>query len=249
MKKLDPNFYAVIIGTEILAGRREDRHFTFLRQELARKGYRLKGSFIIEDDPKLMERIYQMIAQDPRAVLFSFGGIGATPDDYTRAVAAKAFGDGKLYEHPEAKRLIEERFGQEAYPHRIQMAYLPKDAKLLHNPINNVPGFSLQDRFFFMPGFPQMAHPMVQEALKDFPSKKLHRQTICVKASENDLMDLMQTLPSTLEFSSLPGFSEDGYYDVLSIAGEDPKEIHKWMEFLKEEIAKRGFAYNEGEQC
>ena len=249
MKKLNPNFYAVIIGTEILAGRRQDRHFDFLRQELAKKGYRLKGSFIIEDDPILMERVYRMIAQDPNSVLFSFGGIGATPDDYTRAVAAKAFGDGKLYEHPEAKKLIQKRFGQEAYPHRIQMAHLPKGAKLLYNPVNQVPGFSLQDRFFFMPGFPQMAHPMVEEALKDFPSKKLHRQTICVKASENDLMDLMRALPDTVEFSSLPGFSEEGYYDVLSIAAEDPKEVEKWMAFLKEHIQKRGFEYKEGEAC
>ena len=249
MKKLDPNFYAVIIGTEILSGRREDRHFDFLRQALAKKGHRLKGSFVIEDDPELMERVYRMIAQDPQAVLFSFGGIGATPDDYTRAVAAKVFGDGRLYEHPQAKKLIEERFGQEAYPHRIQMAYLPKDAELLPNPVNKVPGFSLLGRFFFVPGFPQMAHPMIEKALEQFPDKALHRQTICVKASENDLMDLMQAIPSTVEFSSLPGFGKDGYYDVLSIAAQDPQEVEKWMEFLKKGIEERGFAYKEGETC
>ena len=248
---MKPNFYAVIIGTEILGGRREDRHFPFLRDELLRRGYRLKASYLVEDDPALLASIFTLVKNDPASVMFSYGGIGATPDDHTRKVAAQVFADGELVLHEEAKRRIEERFKEAAYPYRINMAKLPKGAKLLHNPINNVPGFFLDDRFFFVPGFPQMAHPMVREALDRFyphaPKESL-RKSICVEASENDLMDLMERIPPSLEFSSLPAFKDGKYYDVLSLAGE-PREVERWMAFLVEEIQKRGFDYSWGERC
>ena len=249
MKK--PNFYAVIIGTEILNGRREDKHFTFLRSELLKRGYELKASFLVEDDPDLMEKVYKLVKSDPKSVLFSFGGIGATPDDYTRAVAAKVFSDGKLYLHDKAKKLIECQFGENAYPHRINMAKLPKNAGLLPNPVNNVPGFFLEKRFFFVPGFPQMAHPMVRYALdRFFPSlNQKYRYTICVEASENDLMDIMKRIPKDVEFSSLPQMKDGKYLDVISIASCKDDEAKKWIEFFKSETAKKGFRFSEGEHC
>jgi molybdopterin-biosynthesis enzyme MoeA-like protein len=45
------------------------------------------------------------------------------------------------------------------------MAYLPINAKLLKNVVNDVAGFYLEDRFFFTPGFPSMSQSMVLEAL------------------------------------------------------------------------------------
>ncbi|MRI59168.1 MAG: molybdopterin-binding protein [Epsilonproteobacteria bacterium] len=251
MKKPEPNFYQVIVGTEILNARRDDRHFPFLRDELLKRGYWLKGSFIVEDDPDLMKKTFELVRSDPDAVLFSFGGIGATPDDHTRQIAAEVFGDGQLHLHGEAKRLILERFGDEAYPHRINMAMLPKGARLLHNPINKVPGFYLDNRYFFVPGFPQMAHPMIKEALDRFWPKavKEYRYTICVEASENDLMDIMQALPKDLDFSSLPAIKEGRYYDVISIASKDPQKAKYWIDFFIHEIEKRGFRYHEGERC
>ncbi|SMC09544.1 competence/damage-inducible protein A [Nitratiruptor tergarcus] len=251
MKKQTPNFYAVIIGTEILNGRREDRHFAFLRNSLLQRGWKLKASFVIEDDPLLIEKIFTLIKDDPKSVMFSFGGIGATPDDYTRAIAAKVFGDGKLYMHEEAKRRIIDRFGKDTYPHRINMAMLPKDAKLLDNPINNVPGFYLHKRFFFVPGFPQMAHPMVEQVLDLFYPKapKLYRLTICVEASENDLLDIMKKIPEDIEFSSLPAIEDNRYFDVISIASTDKKEAKHWMQFFINEVEKRGFRYKKAERC
>ena len=250
-KPVSPNFYALIIGTEILNGRREDKHFTFLRDELLQRGFKLKASFVVEDDPKLLEDLLRLIKSDKKSVLFSFGGIGATPDDYTRIVAAKVFSDGELVLHPEAKKRIEKQFGAAAYPHRINMAKLPKGADLLDNPINNVPGFYLEKRFFFTPGFPQMAHPMVKEALERFYPKapKKHRYTLCIQASENDLMDLMQQIPKNVEFSSLAACKDGKYQDVISIASYNEEEAKKWIDFFKKESAKRGFAFQEGEEC
>ena len=131
-----PNSFTLIIGTEILNRRRTDAHFNFVTKALIAKGYKLSGSFIIEDDPALIVQTLKFIASQPNPILFSFGGIGSTPDDYTRKCAAIALKDGQLPVHQEAKKIIEEKLGTDAYPHPIRMAELPKGSKLLDNPVN-----------------------------------------------------------------------------------------------------------------
>ncbi len=226
------NFYSVIIGSELLNGRREDAHFKFLNQELLKRGWEHKANFVIRDDPILMQNVYELIKKDEKSVMFSFGGIGATPDDLTREVASKAFGDGKLYTHKKAEELIINQFKEKAYPHRINMAKLPKGAKLLKNVVNNVPGFQLEDRFFFTPGFPEMARSMVIEALDNFypKNRKKFRKTFIAKRGENDFISLMQQVPKTIEFSSLPKFIGDKRETEISFAGEDREEILKEFE-------------------
>ncbi|WP_294870501.1 molybdopterin-binding protein, partial [Sulfuricurvum sp. RIFCSPLOWO2_12_FULL_43_24] len=90
-----PHFYAVIIGSEILNGRREDKHFLYLRDALLRRGFTLFSSCIIKDDPTLIYNTFSVIKNDPDAVMFSFGGIGSTPDDLTRQIASNVFSDGE----------------------------------------------------------------------------------------------------------------------------------------------------------
>ena len=247
----NPNFYLVIIGTEILNGRREDKHFKFVRDELLKRGWELTASFIITDKPSLIEETFKLIKKDPNGVMFSFGGIGATPDDFTREIAAKVFRDFKMEENKEAKRLIIEQFGKNAFPHRINMAKLPIDSKLLPNPINNVPGFYLDQRYFFVPGFPQMSHYMIKYALDKYykQNRKKYRFTICVQASENDLMDIMKKIPNSVEFSSLPSIKDGKYFDVISIASADKKEAKKWIDFFIKEVKNKNFKYVKEDSC
>ncbi len=127
------HFYQVIIGTEILNRRRNDRHFLFLSEELLKRGEKLHASFIIEDDRTLITKTFELIKSDPEAILFSFGGIGSTPDDLTREIAARVFTQKPLVVHEEAKRRILDQFGDDAYPHRIHMAELPENADLIVN--------------------------------------------------------------------------------------------------------------------
>ena len=148
-----PQFFTLIIGTEILNRRRTDKHFDFVTKALMAKGYKLTGSFMIEDDPALIVQTIKFIASQPNPVLFSFGGIGSTPDDHTRKCAAIALKDGHLPVHQEAKRIIETQLGERAYPHPIKMAELPRGAELLDNPVNKMPAFSLDERFFLHAGF------------------------------------------------------------------------------------------------
>ena len=227
-----PNFYSVIIGTELLNGRRKDAHFAFLNQQLLSRGWEQKASFVINDDTNLMENIFNLIKSDPNSVMFCFGGIGATPDDYTREIAGKVFTSGAMEFHEEAKNRIINQFGDEAYPHRINMAYLPINAKLLKNVVNNVAGFYLEDRFFFTPGFPSMSQAMVIEALdKLYPKSNLkkYRLVMTIETSENDLIDTMKKIPSHIELSSLPKIIGDKRKVVISLAGYDKDEVEKYF--------------------
>ena len=221
------NFYSVIIGTELLNGRRKDAHFSFLNSELIKRGWEHKASFVIEDDTSLMYEIFKLIKADENSVMFCFGGIGSTPDDYTRVLAAKAFTNYKMEFHSEAKQLILNQFKDEAYPHRINMAYLPVHAKLLTNIVNNVPGFYLENRFFFTPGFPSMSQSMIIEALeKYYPlSKSKYRLVLTASCGENDLIDVMLKVSKDLDLSSLPKIIDNKRKVVLSLAGFDKSKV------------------------
>jgi len=210
---MKPKFFAVIIGSEILDGRRNDKHFEFLKIELKKRGWYLTGVYIIEDDIDLMKQTYQQIRDIPNSVIFSFGGIGATPDDYTREVTSSVFTNGEMRFNQEFKERIVNKFGVKGSVHRVNMSNLPKNAKLLYdNPINKMSGFYLENRFFFVPGFPEMSHPMVREALNQFYPKNseiMFSFSLIVETSENILIDWMEQLPNIITLSSLPKLDKD----------------------------------------
>ena len=225
------NFYSVIIGTELLNGRRKDAHFSFLNKELLKRGWEQKASFVIKDDPSFMEDIYRLIKNDPDAVMFSFGGIGSTPDDFTRVCAANVFTNGKMEEHKIAKQRILDKFGEESYPHRITMAHLPINAGLLHNVVNNIPGFSLENKYFFTPGFPSMSQSMIVEALNKYYPKNKEKFRYFLKAycSENELIDVMKKIPKDIDFSSLPHIENEKRTVVISVGSYDKVEAEHYF--------------------
>ncbi|MDK9693048.1 MAG: molybdopterin-binding protein [Sulfurimonas sp.] len=239
------NFYACIIGSEILNGRRIDKHFEFLKNELQKYGHELFASFIIKDDENLIRKTYQFIKEDADGVMFSFGGIGATPDDLTRAVAAEIFTAKPLEQHKKFEQDILERFGEDAYPHRIHMADLPQNSQLLFNPINNMSGFSLQDKYFFTPGFPEMSHPMLTAVIEKFFSKsvKKYRLTLLAQTSENTLIHIMKEVPKEIEFSSLP-MLRDGRASVeISLCSSDESYVQKYFNLFKEYLEQENISY------
>jgi molybdopterin-biosynthesis enzyme MoeA-like protein len=150
-------------------------------------------------------------------VVLSCGGIGATPDDLTRQAAARAFGV-PLERHREAEALIVQQYGDKAYPNRVLMADFPRGAGIIPNPVNHVAGFHLGN-CYFVPGFPEMAWPMLAWVL-DEKLGYLHRNDPPVEfrlraigtTAEADLLPLMEeTLRrhAGIKLSSLP-FRGDG---------------------------------------
>jgi molybdopterin-biosynthesis enzyme MoeA-like protein len=213
---IKPSFFGVIIGTEILTGRREDAHFKFLRDELQKRGWKLSGIYIISDNEQDIKDNFHFLKNKVDSVFFSFGGIGSTPDDLTRNIAGDVFRNGEMQFNDIFRQKIYARFGIDGSNHRVNMSYLPKDSELLfNNPINGMCGFSIDSRFFFVPGFPEMSHPMIIEALdKYYPINNIKRysKSLTLNFSENSFIDWMNNLPKDIELSSLPKYiiAEDG---------------------------------------
>jgi molybdopterin-biosynthesis enzyme MoeA-like protein len=83
------NIGLLIIGDEILSGKREDKHLPKVIALLAARGLALAWARYVGDD---RDRITATL-RDAYAggdLVFSCGGIGATPDDHTRQAAAAA---------------------------------------------------------------------------------------------------------------------------------------------------------------
>ncbi len=237
----EPRFFALIIGTEILNRRRSDKHFDFVTKALSKKGHRLTGSFIIEDDPALIVQTIKFIASQKNSILFSFGGIGSTPDDHTRKCAAIALRDGILHVHEEAKEIIVNKLGEKAYPYSVRMAELPEGATLLDNPVNQMPAFALDERYFFMPGFPEMSHPMVEKILTQLipNEREYYRHTLTALCKENVFIEVMEKMPKEVEFSSLPKLYSDGWRVSISVASTDEKlaleSFKKYIDILEKQ--------------
>jgi molybdopterin-biosynthesis enzyme MoeA-like protein len=158
-------FGLIVIGDEILSGKRQDKHFAKLRELLAARRLKLAWVRYLGDErPRLIEALRHTFASDD--IVFSCGGIGATPDDHTRQAAAAAL-DLPLVPHPGARDLIARHMveiDQPLTPERLRMGELPQGAALIPNPYNRIPGFSMQ-RHHFVPGFPVMAWPMLEWVL------------------------------------------------------------------------------------
>lgn len=239
---------AVIIGDEILNGKRQDKHFHQLQTMLARRGLELSWTLIVGDEPQQLERILRF-SMSTSALVFCFGGIGATPDDRTRQTVAKIAGV-PLMAHPEAIAKIEARFGEKAYPNRVLMGHLPAGSRIIPNVINDIPGFSYQDHHF-TPGFPEMAWPMVEWVLDTlYADLKNQRpateQTIFVAhAREADLLPAMNEVVTTypqLKLSSLPHLGEPVHIE-FSLRGE-AKQVESAMQLIKQAVIQAGLHWS-----
>ena len=175
-----PSFGLIIVGDEILSGKRADKHLAKVIELLGARGLPLAWAEYVGDEPaRITATLRRALASGD--VVFCTGGIGATPDDHTRQCAAAAL-RVPLALHPDAKRLIQQRLQtvaeQEGEPweperadnlHRLNMGVFPEGAGIVPNPYNQIPGFSVTGQaggaIYFVPGFPVMAWPMIEWAL------------------------------------------------------------------------------------
>ena len=242
-------FGIFIIGDEILSGKRQDAHLSKAIEILKARGLQLTWAEYLADDPaRLTASFKRSLATND--IVFSFGGIGATPDDFTRQAAAKAL-NVEIERHAGAVAEIEAQFGEAAYPKRVLMADFPKGAELIPNPVNRVAGFSI-GQHYFMPGFPQMSHPMMEWVLDTHYAHLFHQIVITeasilvMDAGESNLLDLMNAITAkypTLKLFSLPRLDERRTIE-LGMKG-DKSLVDEAMTVIKASISNLGFAWQE----
>ena len=244
---------AIIIGDEILRGKRQDRHFARSREILAARGLYLQRVLYLADHRAALTRaLAASFASDD--VVFSFGGIGVTPDDHTRQAAAAALGL-PLQLHPEAEAEIRARLAEaqiEPTPERLALGEFPAGSRIIPNPYNRIPGFSFADHHFF-PGFPQMAHPMLEWVMDTHyrdraqTVREAEDAIIVWKGSEGTLLPLMQGIErdyAQLRVFSLPsvGTPSRAAHIELGVRGE-ARQVAAAMREMRAEVARLGYAW------
>lgn len=244
------NFGAIIIGDEILSGKRQDKHFAKIAELLGARGLRLSWVEYLGDDRQRLAATFKrtMATGD---VVFSCGGIGNTPDDHTRQAVALALGvDLEL--HAEGYEELKVRFaGEEITDKRKLLVTFPQGVQIIPNPFNRIPGFMARDHYF-VPGFPQMAHPMIEWALDTFYRDEFKAVTGMVEkaflltgpmAYESALLDLMERIVKdypTLRLFSLPSLvGKERKHLELGVEGE-PALVEQAMAEIRAEIERRG---------
>jgi len=240
-----PEFGIIIIGDEILSGKRQDKHLAKCIELLAERGLSLSYADYVGDDPERITRTLKR-AFSQTGVVFSCGGIGATPDDHTRQCAALAL-ELELLLHPEAEALIRERTRDVALEsglpyepdrpdnlHRLNMGRFPAGASIIPNPYNKTAGFTCQGAgggvVHFLPGFPVMAWPMMAWVLDTFYAAHFHtevrieKSVIVMGAMEATLTPLMLAIEARfagVKVFSLPSVDhpEFGRHIELGVKG------------------------------
>jgi molybdopterin-biosynthesis enzyme MoeA-like protein len=245
-------FGAIIIGDEILSGKRKDGHLARTIENLGTRGLELAWCHYLGDDPALITATLRRTFASGD-VGFSFGGIGATPDDHTRQCAASAAGVS-LKLHPEAETEIRARFVNDpkgVTPQRLAMGEFPDGAAIIPNPYNRIPGFSYGTHYF-LPGFPEMAWPMMVWVLDTryahlFAPGSIAESSIIVReAGESQLIDLMKECQARyplIKVFSLPRVQPERFIE-LGVRG-NAGEVVPAIAALKQGVSALGFPWND----
>lgn len=243
------NIGIYIIGDEILSGKRKDAHLTFVIQALKTRGLQLAWANYLGDIPEqITQSLKASLAQGD--VVFSFGGIGATPDDFTRQCAADAAGV-PIERHEGAVAEIEAQYGESTYPKRVLMADFPKGASLIPNPVNRVAGFAIHQHYF-VPGFPEMAHPMIEWVLDTYYTHLFHKldyveaSILVMEAGESKLIDTMNLILANypdVKLFSLPKLDAKRTTEV-GVKGK-AKIVAAAISDIKQAVTTLGFPWTE----
>ncbi len=245
----------IIIGDEILSGKRTDMHFPKVIELLAARGLQLAWAEYVGDDrERITSLLKRTFARDD--IVFSCGGIGATPDDHTRQCASAALGV-PLTLHPDAKMKIEERIADVAREagkepdyntpdnaHRLKMGEFPEGATIIPNPFNKIPGFAIRHgqrgAHYFVPGFPVMAWPMIEWVLDTHyahlfqKEPRLEKAVLVFGQAESTLTPLMESIEAAfprVKVFSLPsvGDAKTKWHLELGVKGE-PEQVRAAFE-------------------
>ena len=253
----------IIIGDEIMSGKRADQHFPRVIDMLKARGLHLDWAEYLGDEPtRIIATLTRTFASGD--IVFCCGGIGATPDDHTRQCAAAALGV-PLVLHSDARAKIQERISDMAQKagwaaefdspdnvRRLKMGEFPHGAQIIPNPVNKIPGFSV-DTHYFVPGFPEMAAPMIEWALDTYHSSLFHQEqwleksALVFDALEASLTPLMEAIESRfplVKIFSLPhiGGSTSRSFIELGVKG-DPVQVDEAFGILLAALDARKMEY------
>lgn len=157
----------LLVGDELLSGRRRDANGVWMARRIAELGVRLHEIRVVSDDVEALAAAVQSIATDVDWILLS-GGLGPTVDDVTREGIARALGE-TMREDPEAwaalQACMRER-GRPLGPGIRRQALIPESGRWLHNAVGVSPGVRCRvgaAELLAFPGVPRELQTMFEQ--------------------------------------------------------------------------------------
>ncbi len=144
----------LVIGNEILAGMVRETNAAFLARLITGLGGSVERISVLPDRLEVLAAEFRRALEREVNLLLTTGGLGPTADDLTLEALARAT-SRPLTPHPEALRMVEERYRElhlkglvdspELTPSRAKMANLPLGAEPIPNPVGGAPAVRLQE--------------------------------------------------------------------------------------------------------
>lgn len=232
----------LIIGDEILSGRTQDKNLAWLAEFLGRLGIEIREVRIVADEQAAIVAAVNAL-RATYTYVFTTGGIGPTPDDITAESIAAAF-DVAYDFHPEAKKILENYYGDQINDARMRMAKMPVTAKLIENPVSHAPGFYLEN-VYVLAGVPKIMQAMMLSLENTLARGKVRQSiSIMIDLPESKIAATMMALPQHFPgvgIGSYPKMRDGGGYEVtLVLRGYDAAELEQAKKWLIKEIANLG---------
>jgi nicotinamide-nucleotide amidase len=176
----------ICVGTELLLGQILNTNSQYLAQKLAELGIDLYFQTTVGDN---MERLKMAIdiATKRSDILIFTGGLGPTSDDITKEAVADYFGLTLVLDEDILRRI--ESFFERRQVKMPQInkkqAYVPENAKILHNKNGTAPGLIIEKDgkiAILLPGPPFEMQPMFEEEvlpyLEKFSKQKIYSRVL-----------------------------------------------------------------------
>jgi len=246
----------IAVGKEILRGQTLDTNSSWLAKRITALGGMVGRIVIPDDDVSAIAQETKTALQNNARVIITTGGLGPTFDDKTLAGIAEATGR-PLSLHPRALEIVTRRYKElwqqgfvespEITPVREKMAYLPKGAEALDNPVGTAPAVSLKSPewvIFALPGVPREMQAIFE--LVVFPRLKkmigaefYQEETVNTGLGDESIIagmieQVMKQVPGTYLKSKATSFGKGVELEVaVTAAGADKQGIEKKVEEAK----------------
>jgi molybdenum cofactor synthesis domain-containing protein len=236
----------VVIGDEILSGRTQDKNVAQVATWMNEQGIRLAEVRIVPDEAsRIADTVNELRARHD--YVFTTGGIGPTHDDITVDAVAQAFGVPAVF-HPEARKILEDYYGDRLTPARLRMARVPEGAELIRNPASGAPGVKMAN-VYILAGVPNIAASMLEAMSGKLEGgRPIVSVTVGARAPESDVADLLRETEAAhpgCAIGSYP-FYKDGYGANFVIRSEDEELAQQTGEDLAQRLREAGYEPVEG---
>ena len=195
-----------IIGNEILIGDIQDTNTNWLCREINGLGGFVSRATVLRDDPEMIAAEIRAAMERGPNVIFTSGGLGPTADDLTLAAGARCV-DVELSLDEKALQMVKDSYDDffargnmnqgGLNPAREKMAWLPKGALPLHNPVGTAPGVLLQvggTSIISLPGVPSELKGIYISSLQPYMAETFSggisiTHAITVRCNDESIME------------------------------------------------------------